>query len=182
MSLSFYHSSGHFTKRCFSARPLNFVFISTIAFLIFMQEVVYALSLLMANCAWLTSSFLCENIGYSALHNRLVFLPLDVIPSASTFLLSCLPYLPFTPHTTWPAAASLLFIQSAFHSPHQPTSGCMFTKVRGCCSGRALREPTTEPVGWGYSMTHTAHLFTDGCFCLLQGMQELLVHRLPTFQ
>lgn len=104
MSLSFYHSSGHFTKR-FSACPLNFVFISTIAFLIFMQEVVYALSLLMANCAWLTSSFLYENIGCSALHNRLVFPPLDIIPSASTFLLSCSPSLPFIPHTTRPAAA-----------------------------------------------------------------------------
>lgn len=36
VSLSFYHSSGRFTKLWFLASPLNFVFISTIAFLIFM--------------------------------------------------------------------------------------------------------------------------------------------------
>lgn len=132
VSLSFYHSSGRFTKLWFLASPLNFVFISTIAFLIFMQEVVYALSLLLANCAWLTSSFLCENIGCSALYNRLVFPPLDIIPSASTFLLSCLPNLPF------------ILIH---HSPFPTPPDQRLHVHRGCCSGRAPREPTAEPVG-----------------------------------
>lgn len=89
LSLSLHHSSGHFAKLCFSTSPLNFVFISTIVFLTGKRLFRHSESFY-CNCAWFTPSYLCGNINCSALYNRLAFPPLEVLPSASTFLLSCL--------------------------------------------------------------------------------------------
>lgn len=89
LPLSLHHSSGHFAKLCFSTSPLNFVFISTIVFLTGKRLFRHSESFY-CNCAWFTPSYLCENINCSALYNRLAFSPLEVLPSASTFLLFCL--------------------------------------------------------------------------------------------
>lgn len=88
-------------------------------------------------------------------------------PSSSTFSFSCLSSLPFTlPHIR----------------PFPTPPAQQHIKDREFCLGTAYLAlgSTSDPICLGCSLSCTGHLPAEGPSSLLQGMQELLSHQLPT--